>query len=169
MNTKTLTWLSIWAVTIITLSGIGNVTAENIPYNEWSLNLSGNHQESITQEEYEQSINVEHMSNYFSSVVDEKGQVWDGLPLWRLANRVNDTDNQEYMVTVTGIDGSSVTLPGSEIAGNDAFILANIKNGEPIRESDPSYPLVLAGRNLPAEEMISGVSSLTLISSDSQQ
>lgn len=168
MKTITFTWLSIWAVSIITLSGTGIVTAENIPDKEWSLNLSGNHQESITQEEYEQSINVEQTSNYFSSVVDEKGQVWDGMPLWRLANRVNDTGNQAYLVTVTGIDGSSVTLPGSEIAGNDAFILANAKNGEPIEQSDPSYPLVLAGRNLPGDEMISGVSSLTLIPSGSE-
>ncbi|PWR74048.1 molybdopterin-binding protein [Methanospirillum lacunae] len=167
MNTTTLTWLSIWAVSIITLSGIGIVTAGNIPDNEWSLNLSGNHQEYITQEEYEQSINVEQTSNYFSSVVDEKGQVWDGMPLWRLTNRVNDTGNLAYLVTVTGTDGSTITLPGSEIAGNDAFILANTKNGEPIEQGDPSYPLVLAGRNLPAEEMISGVSSLTLTPSDS--
>lgn len=89
------------------------------------------------------------------------------MPLWRLASRVNEIGNQAYMVTITGIDGSSITLPGSEIAGNDAFILANTKNGEPIQESDPSYPLVLAGRNLPADEMISGVSSLTLIPSGS--
>jgi len=162
MTTTSTSWHYIYAITLTAILGIVSVSAGEPSDNEWSLILTGNHISSITQGEYEKGINVEQPSNYFASVVDDKGQVWDGMPLWRLVSRVNDAGSQDYSVTVTGSGGESVTLPGSDIAGNDNFILANAKNGKPLMLSDPSYPLVLAGKGLPADEMVSGVSSLAL-------
>ena len=167
MKTINPSWLCIDAIIIITLLGIASVSAGVTPDTGWSLTLSGDHASSVTQSEYEKGINVEQSSNYFASVIDATGQVWDGMPLWRLISRVNDAGSQDYQVTVTGTGGEEVTLPGSTIAGNDAFILANAKNGVPLGQSDPSYPLVLAGKGLPENEMISGVSSITLKSSAS--
>jgi hypothetical protein len=161
-NTRKIKVVRFLTVTLIVLLGtVGILSAQDLD-NEWSLSLSGNHESAITKEEYEEGINAEQESNQFSSVVDAQGQVWDGMPLWRLVNRVNDISSTDYSVTITGSDGASVTLPASEITGNDAFILANTKNGKPISLTDPTYPLVLAGKSLPINEMITGVSSVTL-------
>nr|WP_319537508.1 hypothetical protein [uncultured Methanospirillum sp.] len=167
MKTITISWLCIGAITFIALLGISSVSAGVTSDTGWTLTLSGDHASSVTQGEYEKGINVEQSSNYFASVVDATGQVWDGMPLWRLVSRVNNIRSQDYSVIVTGTGGEAVTLPGSEIAGNDGFILANAKNGVPLGQSDPSYPLVLAGKGLPIDEMIPGVSSITLKLSDS--
>ena len=64
---------------VITILGIVSVSAGEPSDNEWNLILTGNHISSITQGEYEKGINVEQPSNYFASVVDDKGQVWDGI------------------------------------------------------------------------------------------
>jgi len=167
MKTIIRSWLCIGAITFIAMVGIASVSAGVTSDSGWSLMLSGDHPSLVTQGEYEKGINVEQSSNYFASVVDATGQVWDGMPLWCLVNRVNDAGSQDYSVTVTGTGGDTVTLPSSDIAGNDAFILANAKNGVPLGQGDPSYPLVLAGKGLPIDEMIPGVSSITLKLSDS--
>lgn len=167
MISMTRTLLSIGAIICITMLGISCVSAGETPDPGWNLLLSGDQVSSITQSEYEKGINAEEPSNYFASVVDTKGQVWDGMPLWRLLSLMNNAGYKDYSVTVTGNGGESVTLQGSDIAGNDGFILANAKNGVPLGEEDPSYPLVLAGKGLPVDEMIPGVSTLTLNVSDS--
>ncbi len=138
------------------------VTAGTAFPEEWSINLSGDHQTMITQSEYEMDVDIQKPSNHFASVVDQQGQVWDGMPIRYLVHQVEDTSVPDYSVTISSSDGRSLTLPGSEIEQNNAFILAHAKNGVPILQTDPSYPLVLTGKDLTADMMITGVSTLTL-------
>ncbi|MDD1729186.1 MAG: hypothetical protein LUQ50_08955 [Methanospirillum sp.] len=164
MNTNThKTQVRIMAFCIALLIGTSTVASAGTTFpEEWYLNLSGDHQTTITQSEYEMDVDIQQPSNHFASVVDQQGQVWDGMPLRYLVHQVEDTSVPDYSVTISSSDGRSITLPGSEIEQNNAFILAHAKNGVPILQTDPSYPLVLAGKDLTEDMMITGVSALTL-------
>lgn len=167
----------IQTVCVAILIGIPGMCAIHTQDEEWNLTISGDHVSILPQEEYEEMTNYHRTENNFASVVDQQGQVWDGMPLWLLVGRVNDpqtdysntenpprndTRRQDYSVTISGSGVSSVTLPGLKIAQNDGYILANVKNGKPLSKNEPSYPLVLAGKDLSPDEMIKGVTKITV-------
>lgn len=164
---------TIWITMLITI--IPGVSALPSHDGNWTLNLTGEHESTITQEEYGEVTNNHRTDNHFASVVDHQGQVWDGMPLWQAIERVDETYNKTTdisnntetdaspsTVTITGTDGQSVTLPESDIIGNNRYILAGTKNGKQLVQSDRSYPLVFTGRDLSSEKMIIGVSHITV-------
>lgn len=147
--------------------------------NEWNLTLQGDHESIITQSEFETGMDYHKQNHHFASVVDTEGKVWDGMPLWELAGNVNEEndnkintvnqsacndaeDQKNYTVTVTGSDGSELTMKGEDIFRNNNYIVANTVNGNPLTSTDSAYPLVLIGRDLPQDQIIRGVSVISL-------
>jgi len=164
------------------LTGMGaSVSAEMtlLPTFGWSIALVGETEGVLNQTGYEEGTNFQRSSEKFVSLVDDQGKVWDGMPLWQLAGKVdnniqgerntdeemelNDRLTQKgYQITVTGNDGKETTLASTDIARNNNYILADMVNGNPLAETDSAYPLVLVGKNVPPDQYITGISKITL-------
>lgn len=170
-------FLALCVVAIMTTSHV--IGSETIGEQEWNLTLIGEHESNISQSEFEESMNSNRASNQFASVVDSEGRVWDGIPLALLTARVDDTNeyaikpgkksgsvenafNIGDTITVVGSDGSQLTLNSDEITRNNDYIIANAVNGNPLRQTDSPYPLILVGNNLKTENYINGVTTITV-------
>lgn len=169
----------IMAILIAGLGASVSATMTSLPAIGWSIALVGVTEGILTQSGYEEGTNFQRSSEKFVSLVDKQGNVWDGMPLWQVAGKVdnyvqsgkNSEEEMElsdklsqkgYQITVTGTDGKETTLASTDIARNNNYILADMVNGNPLAETDSAYPLVLVGRNLPPDQCISGVAKITL-------
>ena len=171
------TLLVTYCMTIIGVS----ISAADTPssLDDWSIALIGATESNLTRTGYEEGTNYQRSSEKFASLVDVQGKVWDGMPLWQLAGRVDDTNGtgqsadeniefndklaqKGYRISVTGTDGKEATLKSTDIARNNNYILADAVNGNRLTEKDPAFPLVLVGRDIPPDQYIGGVSKITL-------
>lgn len=156
----------------------GSTALTQTPVDGWSISLIGEPKNVLTQAEYEESTNFQRSSEKYVSLVDDRGKVWDGMPLWQIADQADDLGTERnaneksafnnkpakngYRITVTGTDGRETTLASSDIAGNNDYILAGAVNGNPLSENDPAFPLILVGKDIPTDQFIGGVSKITL-------
>ena len=135
---------------------VGNVVKielSNLPQPAagWTLELSGQVGDTITQEEFEEGLACTG-SGHYKEWTDKEGNVWSGVPLWVLLGAVDDIEKGKhwtfneslaigYTVKVSAADFSK-TFNGADIARSDNYIIANKMNGKPLTDS---YPLRLVG------------------------
>ncbi len=144
---------------------VGNLTTIRLeglpayPAGDWSLQLDGAISDTISQPEFEYWASC-HSATYD----DGAGNVYEGIPLWRLMGWVDDRiphgsngfnnalATAGYKVIVTAGDGYSKELTSQQIGTTDGFIIANTLNGQPLPTdgSHPPYPLRLVGAGLPS-------------------
>jgi DMSO/TMAO reductase YedYZ molybdopterin-dependent catalytic subunit len=128
---------------------------------DWTLQLSGAKDETVTKDYFEQAL--ECSSSHRVSWTDEEGNEWGGMPLWLLVGMVDDDPDegpyhfnfnddlsaQNYQVNVISGDGWKATLDSAAITRNNGYIVANTLNGEPLSlktESEKGcWPLHLKG------------------------
>ena len=140
---------------------VGNITKisliglpDQYPAGNWQLKMVGKVSDVIPQGEFEYSADC-HNATY----TDINGNVYTGIPLWRLMGWVDDriphgSDGFNdpaaiagYKVIVKAGDGYAKEFTSQQIGKTNAFIVANTYNGGPIPNdgSHPPYPLRLVG------------------------
>ncbi len=142
------------------------------PPGNWSLLLNGAISDTIPQYEFEDWASC-HSATYD----DGAGNVYTGIPLWRLMGWVDDRiphgsngfnnalANAGYKVILTAGDGYSKELTSQQIGTTNGFIIANTLNGQPLpTDGDhPPYPLRLVGAGLPsASYSVGNLASISL-------
>jgi hypothetical protein len=153
------------------------VTIEISPaVKDWTLALNGVLFENMTRGTFESGANSNcHGLNW----TDNNGNVWSGIPLWRLVGRVDDSDAHTgqafnrtladlgYDVKVIAGDGYTMEFDIKRVKLDDEIILANQLNGAPLPE--PFWPLRLVGSDLSSKEMIRNVIEIQLLFTDTNQ
>ncbi len=140
---------------------IGNVVKisleglpDQYPPGDWQLTLNGKIIDVIPQGEFEYWA-LHHPATY----TDTNGNVYTGIPLWRLMGWVDDqiphgsngfndaAATAGYTVIVKAGDGYAKEFTSQQIGKTDAFIVANTMNGSslPAAGDHPPYPLRLVG------------------------
>ncbi|MFY9801037.1 MAG: hypothetical protein WAK10_07305, partial [Methanoregula sp.] len=140
---------------------IGNVVKisleglpDQYPAGDWQLTLNGKIIDVIPQGEFEYWA-LHHPATY----TDTNGNVYTGIPLWRLMGWVDDqiphgsngfndaAATAGYTVIVKAGDGYAKEFTSQQIGKTDAFIVANTMNGSslPAAGDHPPYPLRLVG------------------------
>jgi PGF-pre-PGF domain-containing protein len=124
---------------------------------DWTLSLEGTISTSMSKHYFEEGIACEatHRAEY----KDNKGRVWQGMPLWRVVGWVDD-DNEHtgrafndemaaegYTIHIVASDGTETTIDSKNLSRYDDtnFILANSLDGRHIQPEDSSWPLRLVG------------------------
>lgn len=116
------------------------------PSEGWTLEMSGEVGDTITQEEFEDGLACTG-SGHYKEWTDKDGNVWSGVPLWVLLGAVddiessshwtfNDTLAADYTVKVSAADYSK-TFNGADIARSNNYIIANKCNGISLTDSGP--------------------------------
>jgi hypothetical protein len=137
---------------------------------DWSLQLVGAKNENLSRVEYESGV-ICHGETW----TDEDGEVWEGIPLWLLAGRVDDDSPNHmekggfnrslaylgYTIQVITGDGYTAEFDSERIAENDEIILADTIDGETLPE--PYWPLRLVGSDVNKAEMLRNVIEIRLI------
>lgn len=137
------------------------------PLAGWTLEMSGEVGDAITQEEFEEGLACTG-SGHYKEWMDKDGNVWSGVPLWVLLGAVddiessshwsfNDTLAANYSVKVVAGDDFSRTFNGADVAKSDDYIIANKCNGVPLTESGP---LRLVGAGVTKDDGSLGGSSV---------
>ncbi len=144
------------------VSKISAIRLEGLPAyppGNWSLLLDGAISDIIPQPEFE-----DWAACHPAAYTDGDGNVYEGIPLWRLMGWVDDriphgSDGFNnalaiagYKVIVTAGDGYSKEFTSQEIGTTNGFIIANKMNGLPLPADGehPPYPLRLVGAGLPS-------------------
>ncbi len=104
---------------------------------------------------------------------DDQNRVWEGIPLWYLVGRVDDTDTHKgdafndaaadagYEIQLIAADGFTLKLTSAEVKRNDALIIAFKRDGNPLPENQ--WPLRLVGATLEKSQMIGQISTIKLV------
>ena len=140
---------------------VGNVTKisliglpDQYPQGDWQLKLNGKISDVIQTGEFEYWA-LHHSATY----TDANGNVYTGVPLWRLMGWVDDriphgpngfddaAATAGYKVIVKAGDGYAKDFTSQQIGKTDAFIIANTMNGVPLPTdgAHPPYPIRLVG------------------------
>ncbi|MGB4377511.1 MAG: S-layer homology domain-containing protein [bacterium] len=151
----------------------------SIPQGDWTLELDGTAigglEYDVSKTYFEQALACQFGANHKASYTDDKGRVWEGMPLWLLAGFVDDEDlhsdnafNDElaragYQVVLTAADGYTVTIDSADIIRNTDYIVANILNGDPIPEDSDDWPLRLVGPAVKGGTSISQIKRIELV------
>lgn len=149
---------------------------------EWKLGLDGYLSSTISKKEFEQGVSCgERAHGHVVSYTDTNGQVWTGMPLYRLAGWVDDdcqhdenlVDNKAYNMTlaqdnaytlvVAGDSGDSVMFFAREIMKSQGYILANAVDGAMFTPGDGNWPLTLIGSSVSPDNQVHGVRNITLV------
>ena len=167
------------AVKAAATAAVKIVAATGVAPTEWTLQLSGAKDESVTRAYFEQGLACASSSHHVTWT-DSEGNVWGGVPLWLLVGMVDDNPdignkhfnfNAElaaagYEVKVIAGDGWSTVLDSADIAGSDAYIVANTLNGEPLplkTESDKDcWPLQLKGSAIAGGQQVGNIVRIEL-------
>lgn len=136
---------------------------------EWSLYLEGAITEEMDRNTYQSCAAPGcHQSTW----TDEDGSEWTGVPLFKLAGRVDDGVAHEdraynddfaeagYFIELFAADGYNVSLESAQTHFNEDIILANSVNGEPLGEDH--FPLRLVGPGLEKKTMVGRVAQIVL-------
>jgi DMSO/TMAO reductase YedYZ molybdopterin-dependent catalytic subunit len=151
----------------------------SIPLGDWTLELDGTAlgglEYDVSKTYFEQALACQFGANHKASYTDDKGRVWEGMPLWFLAGFVDDQDlhsdnafNDElaragYQVVLTAADGYTVTINSADIIRNNDYIVANTLNGDPIPEDSSDWPLRLVGPAVKGGTSISQLARIELV------
>jgi hypothetical protein len=139
----------------------------------WSLQLEGAINESIDQATFESCSAI---GCHGVKWMDDQNRVWEGVPLWYLAGRVDDaTDTHKgdafsdaaadkgYAVHVRAADGTVQEFTAAQVKRNNALIIAYKRDGSPLPENQ--WPLRLVGSTLQKSQMVGQVTKIKLESS----
>ena len=174
------------AVKAAATAAVKTVAATGVAPTDWTLQLSGAKDESVTKAYFEQGLACPS-SGHQVTWTDDKGtpdtsddDVWGGVPLWLLVGMVDDDPDvgplhfnfnddlaaEDYEVKVIAGDGWSTTLSSAAIARSDAYIVANTLNGEPLplkTESDKDcWPLHLKGSAISGGQQVGNIVRIEL-------
>ncbi len=145
---------------------------EIVPFEaSWSLHLEGVLTEDIDSNTFESCAAP---GCHGASWTDDQGRVWEGIPLWFLAGRIDDENNHSkdtqafndaaadagYELTVTAADGYAKTFASADIKRNNDYIVSFRRDGEPL--PDNQWPLRLVGPNLTKGEMVGQIADIVL-------
>ena len=112
-------------------------------------------------------------SDHFKEWTDESGNVWEGMPVWLLVGRVDDTNTHGadafnrtlaeagYQVSFIASDGFHKEVDSSLIAENDNIIVAYYCNSEALTEKGP---LRVVGEGLTSGQMVGMLERIEIIS-----
>jgi len=157
------------------VGGIVKISLEGLPdqypAGNWQLNLNGKISDVIPQGEFEYWA-----SCHDASYTDVDGNVYTGVPLWRLMGWVDDriphgsngfddaAATAGYKVIVKAGDGYAKEFTSQQIGKTNAFIIANTYNGVPIpNDGDhPPYPLRLVGSGATGGNSVGNVVEIQL-------
>jgi DMSO/TMAO reductase YedYZ molybdopterin-dependent catalytic subunit len=140
---------------------------------EWNLELTGAINETMSKTAFEEGVAC-HSVSY----TDYKNRTWEGIPLWYLMGRVDDTvthgsgafndtlADAGYDVTVIAGDEYSKTFNSTYLARNDSYIVACYSNGSELPEFDakgkPLAPLKLVGPYLSGGQKVGNIVKIAL-------
>lgn len=136
---------------------------------EWSLALEGAITEEMDRNTYQSCAAPGCHQNTW---VDPDGNEWTGVPLFKLAGRVDDGvihDDRAYnddfavagyFIELFAVDGYNISISSEVSHFNEDIILASEVNGEPLPEEQ--YPLRLVGGGLENKDMIGQVAQIIL-------
>jgi len=148
---------------------VASITTIQILFgNDWNLSLSGALSETMTREEFESGVEC-HPATW----TDSKERTWNGIPLWYLVGRIDDSIQHEtgafnrtlaeqgYTVRLIAADDYTINLNSSFVALNNDLILANEMNNMPLLED--GWPLRLVCPDLSKSQWISTVKEIKII------
>jgi DMSO/TMAO reductase YedYZ molybdopterin-dependent catalytic subunit len=127
----------------------------------WTLEMVGQVEDTITQEEFEEGLLCTG-SDHYREWTDNEGRVWSGVPLWVLLGAVDDIETSShwtfdddlaqsgYSVQVVAGDGFARTFASSDVARSDDYIVANKCDGKELTGS--AAPLRLVGKGVTKED-----------------
>ncbi|MBT8508667.1 hypothetical protein AZH53_09645 [Methanomicrobiaceae archaeon CYW5] len=140
----------------------------------WTLALNGEVDDVITQAEFEWGV-----SGHPATYTDINGDTWTGMPLWYVVGAVDDYEVEShwtidealmatgYDIVIADVDTDyAKTLSSEGIAYSDAYIVANLKNGEELPADE--YPLRLVGTGVEKDDgslggmSVGGIDAITL-------
>jgi len=156
---------------------VGNVVKISLeglpsyPAGDWQLKLVGKISDTIPQSEFEYWVSC-HSATY----TDGDGNVYKGIPLWRLLGWVDDriphgsngfndaAAAAGYTVIVKAGDGYAKEFSSTAIGKNDNFIVANVLNDAPLpTDGDhPPYPLRLVGSSATGGNSVGNIVEIEL-------
>ncbi len=147
-----------------------NETAETT----WNLELVGAVNETMSKATFEEGVACHDGFSY----TDSKGRTWEGIPLWYLMGRVDDSITHGgsafndtladggYDVTIIAGDGYNKTFNSADLARNDSYIVACYLNGSDLPEltdtGNPLAPLKLVGPYLSSGQMVGNIVKIVL-------
>lgn len=139
----------------------------------WTLNLEGIITENMDQATFESGSAI---GCHGVKWTDDQNRVWEGIPLWYLIGRVDDTNTHKgdafdyaaaekgYEVHLIAADGFTIKLTSQEVAKNNALILAYKRDGNPLPENQ--WPLRLVGATLEKGQMIGQIVTIKIVFPD---
>jgi DMSO/TMAO reductase YedYZ molybdopterin-dependent catalytic subunit len=174
------------AVKAAATAAVKTIVANGVVPTDWTLQLSGVKDETVTKAEFEQGLAC--ASSHQVTWTDDKGtpdtsddEVWGGIPLWLLVAMVDDDPdegdyhynfndelaNEGYEVKVIAGDGWDTTLSSTDIARSDAYIVANTLNGEPLPlkigdKNKDCWPLYLKGSAISGGQQVGNIVRIEL-------
>ncbi len=144
------------------------------PSSDWTLNLNGSIQRTITKSYFESGLS---WSGHRATYTDASGNNWEGMPLWRLVGYVDDGNEHAgasfnntladlgYTVRVIADDGFSKTFTSQEIAESSNYIVANTLNGSTLPaqiNGKNVWPLKLVGTNATGGKSVGNITEIRL-------
>jgi PKD repeat protein len=152
---------------------IGNITTIELvgipePSEGWTLTMEGEIVDTITQAYFEEALTCIHTTTW----TDGDGNVWSGIPLWVLAGAVDDIETSShwtfndtlassgYTIRVMAGDGYNRTFSSSDVAHSGNYLVANVKNGQPL--SGNEAPLRLVGTSATGGKSIGNIATIRL-------
>ncbi len=158
---------------------ITTIKIYSAPESDWNLSLDGTRigglSYIVSKNYFEQALACQFGANHEARYTDNKGRIWDGMPLWFLCGFVDDGDQHSdhafndtkaaegYRVVVTASDGTNTTIDSRDMARNTGYIIASSLNGTHIPDTDSSWPLRLTGLDVESADSIKGVSRIDLL------
>jgi len=136
----------------------------------WTLNLEGVITENMDPATFESGSAI---GCHGVKWTDDQNRVWEGIPLWYLVGRVDDTNTHKgdafdtaaaetgYEVHLIAADGYTVKLTSQEVAKNNALIIAYKRDGAPLPENQ--WPLRLVGATLDKGQMVGQIAAIKLV------
>ncbi|MDD2442874.1 MAG: S-layer homology domain-containing protein [Desulfotomaculaceae bacterium] len=147
---------------------------------DWTLQLTGAKNETITKAYFEQGLACS--ATHRVTWTDEDGNTWGGVPLWLLVGLVDDDPDigpnhfnfnddlaaLNYEVNVIAGDGWKATFDSTTIARNNGYIIANTLNGEPLPQKTENgkgcWPLHLKGSAIFGGQQVGNITKIELTS-----
>ncbi len=136
----------------------------------WALKLEGIVNENMDPATFESGSAI---GCHGVKWTDDQNRVWEGIPLWYLVGRVDDTNTHKgdafdsaaaeagYEVQIIAADGFTVKLTSQEVAKNNALIIAYKRDGSPLPENQ--WPLRLVGATLEKGQMVGQIATIKLV------